>query len=475
MTFKELISFTRTKPDGRPGLGFGVILLVMVVVIVGGLYVINIVKWAPTPEKGVKIATPNSDAVRSGASPVEQPLIVNNTLPDDTASANGQSLDNAYRQSLLSTNPPVDTNSDNGWIPVFDPKAMPSVPDNHQGRVVLDPRLVNRNGRNPGVQGSTYVDDQPQHYYFPTDLLLKDTLAPKDPTSTNKVSGFTTHHFLPRGSRIPVVLMNKVNTAIGALPVELAIAKDVEFNGRIQLPFGWKIFGTASSAGNHKVNISANMILDPLGREYPITGLILNTELEAGLDGYANPNPLMNQILPTVTKSINTFMNAAKETITQQTLVGGGSGGSNLVANTTSYALSAKNALLDGTAQVMSGLMERKVDELNKMYPEGDTVPVGTIGYVLITRSLDLNLGAIGGSDTFLDKDQASPSPRTLSVKEQQSYSGIGRSASPAYPGQLPSQVPANYGIPGSGTPTIPGLGSTSANSYPQTAPKGLE
>ena len=53
----------------------------------------------------------------------------------------------------------------------------------------------------------------------------------------------------------------------------MAVAKDVEWNGRLQIPFGWRIFGTASAGTGVKVNVRANMILDPVGKQYPITGL----------------------------------------------------------------------------------------------------------------------------------------------------------------------------------------------------------
>ena len=82
MTAKELFSLTRTKPDGRLGLGFGVVLYVLIVCLFVGLYVSGVIKRTPKMETGVKIATPSSDKVRRGGNPVDQPLILNNSLDD---------------------------------------------------------------------------------------------------------------------------------------------------------------------------------------------------------------------------------------------------------------------------------------------------------------------------------------------------------------------------------------------------------
>jgi hypothetical protein len=475
MTIKDIFSFTRVKPDGKPGVGFGVVLFVVIATMVGGLYVLHIMKFAPKKEKGIVIATPISDKVHSGGDPVEQAIVLNNSVGDDTKTTTGQSLDADYHANQANPNPPEKKTNGEGWIPTVVPKDLTtSVPQN--GQIRLGQQNDQRNGDNLDNNG------QPEKFFFPTTLLLASTVPSADAPVTNKPTGFVTKHYLPRGTRVPIVLMNKINTSIGALPVELAIAQDVIWNGRVQLPMGWKIFGTAAGGGNYKVNVVANMILDPTGKEYPITGMVLDLGAEAGFDGYANPNPLYNQILPTLTSSIQTFMNAAKSTVTQPTLVSGG-GTSNLVANTTSYSLDAQNALLDGSAQVLTGLMNQKVSELAKMYPDGTTVPMGTAGFVLLTKPLDLTLGEVGGSSTFLTDEQAAPSPRTFNSQGQgsrnvyqgNSYQNQGSSYQGYQtPGSLPSQAPVNYGIPGSGTPTLPGL-VNQAKTNPQNYPTGLE
>ena len=398
MQAKDLFSLTRTKPDGRHGLGFGVILLVMLVCIVGGLYVIKVVKWAPKREPGVKIATPSSDNVRRGGNPVEKPFVLINSLDSTpTSQQSSGSLESAYRQAELQnaeakSNEPTNDSSQ-GWIPVVHPKDMPtdsqSAPNQPgQGHLTTDP-MVHRGSRQPaprnpfgprGSQGygsgplnldSPYgpniAEGQPTEgvkYYYVSDLVVLGT--PAAAGQSNR-SGFLTRHFLPRGYKIPVILINQINTSVGALPVEMSIAKDVEFNGKLQVPFGWKIFGTAQAGTGIKVNVKANMILDPLGREYPINGLVLDTQQEPGFDGYPTPSPLLMQLLPIAQQTMSTFISAAQDVVTQPTLVsGGGIGGSNLVANSQVYALDAKNAMLQGTAQVLSGLMAQKTAELQQ-------------------------------------------------------------------------------------------------------------
>ena len=521
MTAKELFSLTRTKQDGRLGWGFGVILYVGIGCLLVGLYVSGVIKWTPKRETGIIIATPNSDRVRRGGTPVEKPLILRDSIDDvPVNSTQNSSLDDQYRQATLAANDArakekATNDLSDGWVPKVHPRDM--VADDlqmdqgpnqgtgqWQGKITTDPmfRRSSSNGRNganspnednahsngrvgPNSSGDYGLNSQSGNfsgYYGPNNaarpedakfyyvdelLTLKD--APQS-GATNR-TGFATHHFLPRGYKIPIILLNKINTSVGALPVELAIAKDVEFNGKLQLPFGWKVMATAQGGANHKVNVRVNMILDPLGREYPISGMILNTDDEAGFDGYPLESPLLAQLMPIAETGIAAFLTAEKDVLTQQTLVG--SAGTTLVANSQQYSLDAKNTLLTGASSVLTGIMERKADELAKLYPEGDLVPRGTLGYILVTSPLDLNLGVIGGSQQFLSKEEASPTPYSISIKDQQTYTGTPSRNSM---GQLMNQIQgASQGInnlvppnPLQSTPVLP---NTTANPNQ----KGLE
>jgi hypothetical protein len=521
MTAKEIFSLTRTKQDGRLGWGFGVILYVGIGCLLVGLYVSGVIKRTPKRETGIIIATPNSDRVRRGGTPVEKPLILRDSIDDvPVNSTQNSSLDDQYRQATLAANDArakekATNDLSDGWVPKVHPRDM--VADDlqmdqgpnqgtgqWQGKITTDPmfRRSSSNGRNganspnennahsngmvgPNSSGDYGLNSQSGNfsgYYGPNNaarpedakfyyvdelLTLKD--APQS-GATNR-TGFATHHFLPRGYKIPIILLNKINTSVGALPVELAIAKDVEFNGKLQLPFGWKVMATAQGGANHKVNVRVNMILDPLGREYPISGMILNTDDEAGFDGYPLESPLLAQLMPIAETGIAAFLTAEKDVLTQQTLVG--SAGTTLVANSQQYSLDAKNTLLTGASSVLTGIMERKADELAKLYPEGDLVPRGTLGYILVTSPLDLNLGVIGGSQQFLSKAEASPTPYSISIKDQQTYTGTPSRNSM---GQLMNQIQgASQGInnlvppnPLQSTPVLP---NTTANPNQ----KGLE
>jgi hypothetical protein len=509
MTAKDLFSLTRTKPDGRIGLGFGVVLYVLIVCLFVGLYVSGVIKRTPKMETGVKIATPSSDKVRRGGNPVDQPLILNNSLDEvPVTSSQNSSLDDEFRKATLAANEaranaqPANDPTE-GWIPKVHPKDI--IADDQgqdqgqgqwQGKLTTDP-LYHRNnphgmyGPNgqpgnysPNTQSgnfNTFNRNNFNGYYGPNnearaeegkfyyvDSLTALTNLPPAAEPANR-SGFATHHFLPRGYKIPVILLHPINTSVGALPVELAIAKDVEFNGKIQLPFGWKVMATAQGGANHKVNVKVNMILDPLGREYPINGMILDTGMEAGYDGYPLESPLLVQLLPIAQTAIQAFLAAEQDVMTQQSVVP--SGGGTVVANTQQYTLDAKNQMLTGASSVLTGILERKADELAKLYPEGDLVPRGTLGYVLITSPLDLNLGVIGGSQKFLTKEESSPTPYNISIKDQQTYTGTpGRNSM----GQLtnPTQGASLNGLapqtPALSSPLLP---NTTANP-PQ---KGLE
>jgi hypothetical protein len=151
--------------------------------------------------------------------------------------------------------------------------------------------------------------------------------------------------------------------------------------------------------------------------------MALSLEQEPGFDGYPLESPLMLELLPLASTTVQTFMDALKDVTTQQSIVPTGT--TPIVGNQQTYVLNAKSKLLDGTAQVLSGIMAEKAKELNQLYPSGSLVPRGTLGWALLTAPLDLTLGKEGGSAEFLDKDDANPTPNIITLSQQQ-----GRTAS---------------------------------------------
>ena len=361
-------SLTRTTPEGRHALGFGVILIVMGVMILGGLYVLQVIRLPQKKDPTVKVVTPSSQSTRRGAgSPIEQPLLLKDQLPE-THRRPSKSLEDLYRKygQEQGTNQAATANTEKktktattglgDWIPRVDPKRMPAL-------------------------------------HSP--------------------------------------------------------------NGKLQLPFGWHLMGTANQGPNHKVNVRVNTIIDPQGKEYPITAMVLSLEQEPGFDGYATESPLMLELLPLASTTVKTFMDALKDVTTQQSVIP--TGNTTVVGSQQTYALNAKSKLLDGTAQVLSGIMADKAKELNKLYPQGTIVPRGTLGWALLTVPLDLTLGKEGGSTEFLDKHDANPAPNIITLSQQQgtTYSAGPMPATetgttPYLPTmQLPPGVPATPNLSG--------------------------
>ena len=441
MTFKDLFSLTRTNAQGKPALGFGVVLLVMGVMIGGGLYAIKVLRLPERKDSSVKFSTPNSQSTRRGlGSPVEQPLLLKDELPD-TRKRPLKNLEDLYRQreQEQATNSPAPTNAatkpvnDNGgWIPRIDPRRMP--PDRTPGNGKLTTALL---------QSAANENSNVESYHYVSTLLLF-TNAP-EPATKSKTNGFEIKKFLPRGHKVPIILLSRINTSVGAMPVEMAVAKDVLFNGRLQLPFGWHLIGTASQGPNHKVNVRVNTIIDPQGKEYPIHAMALSLEQEPGFDGYPLESPLMLELLPLASTTVQTFMDALKDVTTQQSIVPTGT--SPIVGNQQTYVLNAKSKLLDGTAQVLSGIMADKAKELNQLYPSGSLVPRGTLGWALLTAPLDLTLGKEGGSAEFLDKDDASPAPNVITLSQQQGRS-TGAYSQMATATASPSALPLGVQLP---------------------------
>lgn len=448
MTLKKLLEFTRTKPDGNTGIGPGFALLVVAIILFASLYMMFVKKPVVVVDRTVKVRTETSSGVRRGNdNPVDQPLLIKNSLPDtdNTPKSTLLSLDTAFHQSSVA----VKTNSlKDGWLPtVGDHMPMDQSTDH---TITTDPML------SPKTTTYTATHPEESHAYRFVDNLL--TIAEPIVPPASKTNGFQLHKFLPRGHKIPIILVSKINTSVGQSMAELAIAQDVYFNGRLQLPFGWRIYGTASRGANHKVHVSVNTMVDPLGREYPMTGLVCNLEQEPGLDGYPTESPLWLSMLPIMQNSIGTFLDSIKDTTSQSTLVSSGSS-SNLVSQQTVYALNAKNNLIDGTSQILVGLTAQKAKELALLYPDGDIVPKGTLGFIILNTPMDLTLGEVGGSAKFLTSDVSTPSPETISLKQQQQgvqLPMLNNSISPGYMG--------GYG----GTPAA-GTGSSTLNSVLQS------
>ena len=466
MTFKGLFSLTRTNAQGKPALGFGVVLLVMGIMIGGGLYAIKVLRLPHRKDPSVKFSTPNSQSTRRGlGSPVEQPLLFKDELPD-IRKRPLKNLEDLYRQREQdqATNQTAGTNADakqaddnalRGWIPKIDPRRMP--PDRTPGNGKLTTALL-QSGATANQAGNA------EGFHYASTLLLF-TNSP-EPTAKGNTNGFEIKKFLPRGHKVPIILLSRINTSVGAMPVEMAVAQDVLFNGRLQLPFGWHLIGTASQGPNHKVNVRVNTIIDPQGKEYPIHAMALSLEQEPGFDGYPLESPLMLELLPLASTTVQTFMDALKDVTTQQSIVP--SGTSPIVGNQQTYVLNAKSKLLDGTAQVLSGIMAEKAKELNQLYPSGSLVPRGTLGWALLTAPLDLTLGKEGGSAEFLDKDDASPTPNVITLSQQQ-----GRSTAGFTP--MTTTTPSPYSLP-SGVQLPPGVQLPSAQpTTPTSTTKPLE
>jgi cytoskeletal protein RodZ len=132
-------SLTRTTPEGRHALGFGVILIVMGVMILGGLYVLQVIRLPQKKDPTVKVVTPSSQSTRRGAgSPIEQPLLLKDQLPE-THRRPSKSLEDLYRKygQEQGTNQAATANTEKktktattglgDWIPRVDPKRMPAL------------------------------------------------------------------------------------------------------------------------------------------------------------------------------------------------------------------------------------------------------------------------------------------------------------------------------------------------------------
>ncbi|HKB91315.1 MAG TPA: TrbI/VirB10 family protein, partial [Opitutaceae bacterium] len=201
-------------------------------------------------------------------------------------------------------------------------------------------------------------------------------------------TGFQTGQFLPRGYTLAVYLIRPVNTLDLSGMVELGIGENAVFNHHLQLPFGTRIYGTASTPNvSDRIAISVDAMVFPDGQELPITGVVLDMDGLPGVRGYYFPQPIAVQAFPYLNEAAIGFLESNKSL--DQTVTASTQGLSTRSRST------LKNQVNSGAQKGIASALQHQQEELDRRYPPYVLVKAGTGAWIQLTTALDLNARAI--------------------------------------------------------------------------------
>lgn len=233
----------------------------------------------------------------------------------------------------------------------------------------------------------------------PTPTPVVDNRPPGPARPRPRPSGFETKNFLPRGAIIPVYVLSMVKTGTMEDMVEMGVAKNVIFNGKVQLPFGTRILGSAAMAGDgDRVAINVDTILFPNGEELPISATVKDMDRGPGIRAYYIPQPLWVQLLPYVNNFLAAYLNTLQKTITTDVSYVTPTGQTITQQQQVSDLSDSQTQLLSSASQSLQQATIVTMQELNKLYKPYLVVPPGTPAFVQLRQATDLTRRRVNGS-----------------------------------------------------------------------------
>jgi len=233
----------------------------------------------------------------------------------------------------------------------------------------------------------------------PTPTPVVESRPPGPSTPRPRPSGFETKNFLPRGAVIPVYVLSMIKTGNMEDMVEMGVAKNVVFNGKVQLPFGTRILGSAAMSGDgDRVAVNVDTILFPNGDELPISATVKDMDRGPGIRGYYIPQPLWLQLLPYVNNFLAAYLNTLQKTITTDVTYVTPNGMTITQQQQVADMSDAQTQLLSSASQSLQQATVVTMQELNKLYKPYLVVPPGTPAFVQLRQATDLTRRRVNGS-----------------------------------------------------------------------------
>jgi hypothetical protein len=365
---------------------------------------------APAPlvsEETNPLAAASHFAEQSNASSSDSVTSPNSMLDTvQAASAQGHSHSEAPRQMAQDSEAlPA------GFIDEGNRGVKATRPEHTNGAVAQSASVVSGEGAGQPDTGTPIQLGQPlqvQASTTPAESYVVYSGDPAEPEQKpeTRPNGFKTGDFLPLGTEFAVIFNDKVQTLDLEGLVSLTVVGDVRSpNGRIQIPNGTHIFGTASRKNiRGRVGVSLQTIVFISdGHEVPISGILKDADGQPGVLGDYYPEPAGADAIGYLAPVATGFLNSLQQTTNSIALGGAGTVQSAVQANPFSF----RNQMLTASETALADQAAKKQQELTQLYQAYTEVRQATLATVQLTHGLDLT-----AKDSDLSPPQ-SPSPRS--------------------------------------------------------------
>ncbi len=164
----------------------------------------------------------------------------------------------------------------------------------------------------------------------------------------DKTDAYQSNWVVPLGSMVKCLLIHNIVTNNFEAPVIAQVWEDFYFGGKLLLPFGTRIYGTASSGKQRdRVTVRFNNVVFQDGKTLKINALALSKDGSAGLTGTVIDE-----------RGKKTFIQMALNFLSGMVL-GLQQNATNQVTGLNEVEASSRNAILNGTANAFQGEAQR--------------------------------------------------------------------------------------------------------------------
>lgn len=168
-------------------------------------------------------------------------------------------------------------------------------------------------------------------------------------------NNYKSDQIVPLGSMVEGLLIHNIVTNNYSAPVIAQVWKDFYFDGRLLLPFGTRIYGTARAGKERdRVLVAFHTVVFQDGREIPIKALGLSADGSAGLTGMLVSKQNKKRILMMAMNFLSGMALGLQETAT------------NAVTGLSEITTNSRNAVLEGVSNTFekeAGRLEQEIDD----------------------------------------------------------------------------------------------------------------
>ena len=159
---------------------------------------------------------------------------------------------------------------------------------------------------------------------------------------------YPTNWIVPLGSMVKCLLIHNIVTNNFEAPVIAQVWEDFYFDGKLLLPFGTRIYGTASAGKQRdRVTVSFNNIVFKDGRTIKINAIGLSQDGSGGLTGTVVDESNKKTFIEMALNFLSGMVLGLQQTSTNQ------------VTGLNEIGASSRNAILNGTANAFQGEAQR--------------------------------------------------------------------------------------------------------------------